>query len=467
MITSLRSRAFEAVDAASLVFFRVAFGVIMLVEVSRFWRHDWIGRFYIEPDFLFKFYGFEWVVPLPGQGMYALFIGLGVAALCIALGLFFRLAAAFFLIGFTYVYLLEQAYYLNHLYLVIITNFVLCFLPANRYLALDAWLRPTLRRETVPRWSIWALMLLFEVVLLYAGLVKINGDWLRGQPLITWFGELSGAPFIGPLLTETWVAITASYGVIALHLIGAPLLLYRRTRLPAFGVYCLFHLANALMFKIGIFPWFTVAGTLMFFEPDWPRRFGRWVRNVYQGRGWRIDEAALGSGSQPRHAQDPTPSPGWRRYVLGATLAVFFAYHILFPLRHFLYPGNASWTEEGQRFAWRMMLRSKKPLTTTFYVHDGETGQRREVDPRDYLTPMQALRMPERPDMILQFAHHLAAVARAEWGMETPEVYAKIYIVMNGRRPSLQVDPDRDLAAVERNLWPADWILPAPPRRSQ
>ena len=61
---------FAEVDASALVVFRVMFGLIMLVECWRFWSKGWIERHYIEPDFFFKYYGFGWVEPWPGDGMY-------------------------------------------------------------------------------------------------------------------------------------------------------------------------------------------------------------------------------------------------------------------------------------------------------------------------------------------------------------------------------------------------------------
>jgi len=33
---------------------------------------------------------------------------------------------------------------------------------------------------------------------------------------------------------------------------------------------------------------------------------------------------------------------------------------------------------------------------------------------------------------------------------------------LNGRRPQLLIDPERDLTTVAPGPWPADWILPAP-----
>ncbi|RJE82456.1 hypothetical protein D3P04_19800 [Paracoccus onubensis] len=38
-----------------------------------------------------------------------------------------------------------------------------------------------------------------------------------------------------------------------------PLLLWKRTRLWAFGIYCLFRMANSGFFRIGIFLWLTTA----------------------------------------------------------------------------------------------------------------------------------------------------------------------------------------------------------------
>lgn len=41
-------------------------------------------------------------------------------------------------------------------------------------------------------------------------------------------------------------------------------------------------------------------------------------------------------------------------------LCGYFAFQILFPWRYLLYDGNIFWTEEGYRFAWRVMLMEKQ-----------------------------------------------------------------------------------------------------------
>jgi hypothetical protein len=130
-----------------------------------------------------------------------------------------------------------------------------------------------------------------EIMLIYAGLVKLNPDWLRLEPLGMWLARLSDAALIGPLLEQDWVVAVASYGVIAVHLIGAPLLLFRRTRIPVIIVYFVFHLANHFMFSLGIFPWLTMVATLIFLDPDWPKQL---VKSVSQLANRRAVEAPDG-----------------------------------------------------------------------------------------------------------------------------------------------------------------------------
>lgn len=268
----------EEVDGSSLAFFRVAFGLIMLVECWRFWVHGWIAQYYIEPEFYFKYHGFAWVEPWPGSGMYWHFALLAALSLLIALGALYRIAAALFFLAFSYVFMLDQARYLNHFYLVVLIAAIMMVVPANRLFAVDAALAPGLRSATVPGWSVWLFRLQFEVMYIYAGIVKINPDWLRLEPLGMWLARRDDFPLIGPLFNEDWVVALASYGSIAIHVVGAPLLLFRRTRSWVMALYFVFHLANHFLFEIGIFPWIAMVGTLMFLEPDWPRRALRWLR---------------------------------------------------------------------------------------------------------------------------------------------------------------------------------------------
>jgi hypothetical protein len=105
-----------------------------------------------------------------------------------------------------------------------------------------------------------------------------------------------------------------------------------------------------------------------------------------------------------------------------------------------------------------MKLRDKD-ARARFFVRDPADGSVWTVRPGDHLTRWQASKMAGQPDMILQFAHHLAARAR-EAGRPGVQVRARVTASLNGRRPQLLVDPETDLAAQPRSLSHAPWILP-------
>ena len=436
---SWRDRLEEPIAPYSLAIFRIMFGLLMCWEVCRYFYADWIQRYYMAPEFLFKYLGFEWVQPWPGDGLYWHFGLLGITAVLITLGLFYRLAMWLFLFGFSYIFLLDQARYLNHFYLVCIVAFMLCLVPAHHALSLDATRYGKAR--AIPQWALWSLLLLFEILLLYAGIVKINADWLAGMPLNLWFTSRAEIPLIGPFIAGQWAIQVAAYGAIALHLVGAPLLLFRRTRPYVFICYAIFHISNAIVFNIGIFPWLTLAGTLLFFSADWPLLLAR----------------RIGFQSTPTIPSLPLArTSGW----LYLTVGLFLLLQAAIPLRHYLYPGNVAWTEEGHRFAWRMKLRSKHGHAK-FYISDPKTGQEWKINPRDYLSGRQTRYLVGRPDMILQFAKYLEQRWQQEFNLGDLEVRASVWCSLNGHPHRLLIDPEIDLTQAERRLWPsANWVLP-------
>jgi hypothetical protein len=300
--------------------------------------------------------------------------------------------------------------------------------------------RPELRSDTAPAWALWALRAQIGIVYVYGGLAKLNGDWLRGEPLRMWLANRGGVPIFGPWLTEEGVVYLFTYGGLLLDLCIVPLLLWRTTRPYAFGAAALFHLLNALLFRIGIFPCLALAATALFFSPDWPRRLVA-----------RFRPTAVPASIRP--AVEPRASRSW----MGGLLAVYFAWQLLFPLRHWLYPGNVNWTEEGHLYSWHMKLRDKRS-DAIFIVTDRASGTTWELDSGGFLTRRQVSKMASRPDMILQFAHWLAELLESDGG--AVEVRARVHASLNGRRPQLLIDPETNLAAERRDWRPARWILP-------
>lgn len=444
----LNERLFAPIDASSLIVFRIGFGLIMFWEVIRYWSADWIPKYYILPQFYFKYYGFEWIQPWLGNGMYLHFAVLGVLAIFICIGFMYRTSTLLFTLAFSYIFLLDQARYLNHFYLVILFSSLLVILPAQRCFSIDALLNPQKRSNTVPAWTIWLLRVQMEIILLYAGLVKINYDWLHLEPLSMWLAKRSDFPVLGYFFTQQWAVAIAAYGVIILHLIGAPLLLWKKTRIYVFCIYAAFHVLNHFVFSIGIFPWFTLFATLLFFDPDWPKQL------IARMRGLSLNIKAVDV-----ETSTPATKHYLKRYWIYSFLSIWLGIQILFPLRHWLYPGNVSWTEEGHRFSWQMKLRSKKG-SVVFYVMDPVTQKTTIVDPKIILTRRQTRKMATRPDMILQFAHYLRDDWSVKQDIKNPVITVDAFASLNGRKRVRLIDPSQNLAELERNLAHADWILP-------
>lgn len=154
----------------------------------------------------------------------------------------------------------------------------------------------------------------------------------------------------------------------------------------------------------------------------------------------------------------PRPPSAAARNALLLFIVVWFGIQVLFPLRHLLYPGSPSWTEEGHRFAWQMKLRDKK-AKTVFLVRDPGSGQQWLVEPRDFLMRHQASKASKRPDMILQSAYFLETLW-AERGYPDVAVYANACVSLNGRPAAPLIDTTRDLTEIRRDLGHADWVLP-------
>jgi vitamin K-dependent gamma-carboxylase len=427
---------FSAVDAASLAVLRMAFGVLMFCEALLYLKRGWVRALFVEPSFHFSFPGFGWVKPLPGEGMNVVFVLLALASLMVALGLLYRVAAVLFFLLITYVFLIDAAEYLNHLYLICLIAFVMIFAPAQRIWSLDARRMAASRVRSIPMAWIWLLRLQVGIPYFYGGLAKLNGDWLRGEPLRMWLARRVDFPWVGKWFTEEWVVYLFSYGGLLLDLAFVPMLLWKRTRLPAYALVLGFNGMNAWLFDIGIFPWMMMAASLVFFPPDWPR-FGK--------MGTRPRDAVVVMLGKP----------------MMVAMALWMAVQLLLPFRHWVYPGDVAWTEEGHMFAWRMKLRDKQSQEMTFRVRDPQSGHEWGIEPGDFLTERQNERMAGQPDLIHQFAIHLAEEYRREYGM-TVEVRVDAIVSVNGGKAAPLIDPEVDLATQPRDLRCKPWITRRP-----
>jgi hypothetical protein len=448
VIKSLRQKlSFDkTVSIAPLITFRIVFGLLMFLSIVRFWWNGWINTIYVQPKFHFTYLGFDWVQPLGNIGMHLVFLCIGLSALMIVFGLFYRFATILFFLSFTYVELIDVTTYLNHYYFISLVAFLLIFLPANKDYSLDMRLHPEQRRLTVPAWCVGILRFQMAVVYIFAGIAKLNPDWLfEALPMRIWLPGKTHLPIVGNLMYEAWVAYLFSWFGAVYDLFIAFFLLNKKSRPFAFAFVLIFHIATAIFFPaIGMFPYVMIANSLIFFSADFHQKIQSYLP-FYKNR---VKNSTSATQTYQYHFKS----------LMKAGLYCYIAFQLIFPFRYLLYPGHLFWHEEGFRFSWRVMLMEKSGATY-FTIKDKESHQFFEVNNSEFLTPFQEKMMSTQPDLILKYAHYLSGEYRKR-GIHNPEVYAEVFVSLNGQRSTLLIDSSVNLAAEKLGWQHYKWVLP-------
>jgi hypothetical protein len=446
MINQLKNYLNKQTNTAPLAVFRLLFGLMMLASSIRFWANGWIEKLYIAPKFHFTYYGFEWIQPF-GIYTYLLFIICGLSALFVAIGYKYRIAIITFFLSFTYIELMDKTTYLNHYYFISVLSFLLIFLPANAAFSLDAF-RKNKAYKNIPRWTIDSIKLLLAIVYVYAGLTKLNSDWLfRAMPLKIWLPSKYDLPFIGTnLMQQEWFHYAMSWGGMFYDLTIPFLLLFKRTRFIAFLLVVFFHVFTRILFPIGMFPFIMIISTLVFFDAHFHQRIINWI--PLKASFFKKEVTAI-----ERYTFSKT-----KRKIIVPIISLFLLLQIAIPFRYLLYPGELFWTEEGYRFSWRVMLMEKAGYAN-FKIVDGKTKKYFYIDNSDFLTLYQEKQMSFQPDFILEYAHILGAHFKSQ-GHQNIEVYVDSYVALNGRLSTRHINPKVDLYKQKESFKHKNWILP-------
>ena len=436
---------FRPVDNSPLIVFRILFGFLIFLESWGAILTGWVKATLIDPPyFTFTFIGFEWLQPLPGNGMYVYYIIMGLFALMVMLGWHYRIGAMGFFLMWTATYLMQKTSYNNHYYLLILLSAFMIFMPANRYCSLDVKRNPALKLVTCPQWCIYLFIFQTSIVYIYASIAKLYPDWLAGKAVAVFLQSKIDFPLIGnTLLQAEGLKWTLTYGGILFDGLVIPLLLWKRTRLFAFVWAIVFHLFNSIVFQVGIFPYTMLALSIFFFSPEQ-------IRALFFKKKTMLHQFSL---------RDYQMKPSFSSGLFTGLLFLYIIIQIALPLRHFFYPGNVHWTEEGHRLAWRMMLRAKSG-TASFKVVDLKTGEKENIVSTKYLSKKQARALAGRPDMVWQFAQFLKQ-EYARNGKDSIAVFVNARLGLNGRSRQTFINPEADLAAVKwQRFKHSEWIVP-------
>ncbi|MBM3848521.1 MAG: hypothetical protein FJ405_19835, partial [Verrucomicrobia bacterium] len=387
------------VDAASLALFRIGLGIVMALEALDlclpYPQAISMGGSPLETYFTggdirfhFPYEGFEWLPLLPKTWIHVVTGLLGVSSLLMAAGWKHRWTSGTACLCWIYLWTVEstRSYWQSHYYMEALALFLIVWTPASAVMSVDAW---RARRNSkpssnlVPFWPVLLLRGQLVIAYFYAGVAKINLDWLLGAVPVRWFltephvtaPYAKWMPQSAFTMFESFVhsvpfAYFLSYTGLVFDLLIGFLFLFRRSRYLAMALMALFHLTNHFLIfeNIGRFPLAGLATATIFLNTDWPRRFWRWVCHPRFSRPdwgwfwsgfialpvvggllvWKAERTSLGTQGPP--GSSLLTIARWTPMVVVGWLA----WQAIIPLRHYFIAGDARFTYEGLSFSWRL-----------------------------------------------------------------------------------------------------------------
>jgi len=428
---------FKSIDNSQLIIFRMLFGFLIACECWGAIFTGWVRRGLIDPKFTFNFIGFDFLQPLPGNGMYFYFAVMGGLGICIMLGYRYILSCILFTFLWGGVYLMQKSSYNNHYYLLWILSMIMCALPAHKDLSLDTKFQYSKTETTMPKWVWFLIVVQLVIVYTYASLAKLYPDWLNFTVAAKLMASKINYPVIGGVLQQKWAHQVITYTGILFDMLIIPALLFKPTRKIAFVIAVFFHLYNSVVLQIGIFPYLALAFCLFFFP----------AKKVRQWFYPKIKKSVVIQNSNYVKSS---------KVILA--ISIWLLVQIALPLRHWFIKGDVLWTEEGHRLSWRMMLRSKR-ASNVFYIVKKESSVKEKVILQDFLTIKQINSMAGKPDMIWQFAQYLKKAYNEE-GLNI-SVYVENRTRVNGSESHQLIDPLVDLANAQWSYFSHNnWIIP-------
>lgn len=407
----------------------------MTWEIFYFYKIDFLKNFVFGPPLLFN-YEFLKLDPLSPLLMQILLGLLLLSTILICIGLFYRIAIIYFFLIFSYFFLLDKGIYNNHLYLICLISFLMIFIDSDAMLSFKNFRK----QVRIPIWQIRILQFQIAVVFFFGGLAKINPYWLNFHPvneIVEIRAKASGTEFI----TAMWFQYSIMIGGILFDLSIPFLLWIKKTRIYVIPIAIAFNLINSWLFSdINIFPFFMISALFLFLDENE-------IKSLFKLEG-KINSAK--------------PFFQLNKFGLFA-FGIYIIIQLVLPLRHYLMPGYADWTGDGQRFAWRMKIQHRKIEEYKFAVFDIDKKMIYEVDPAKHLNGSQYQQMYNHPAMIIQFAEYLKKLGFEKQGIKNSMVKSKVKVQFNGCPGQYIFNPDDDLLKMHANHKYFDsWIEPQP-----
>lgn len=422
------------VDSLRIELFSKLFALVALLQAVAYIKYDFINSGILQPYYLFKYDFFEWVKPLPATVMQMLPAVLIIAAIFMYFKFSRQVAALVYSVIIFYFIFLEKTYFNNHIYLFALLAFLL------------AWYKPNADGK-IPQWFEWLIQIQILIVYFYGGLVKINSDWLFNQQPMREYVETYARLNQGKgILSSEFMIHFLTYGGLIFDLAIPFLLFYKRSLTIALLSVLFFNGFNYILFntnllkgdelEISIFPIFMIFGTLLLFiSPTILNKCRTWV-----------------SSSTKQHST----------LLFKKSTFYFFSgyllFQLLFPLRHYLFPGNPNWTGRAANFSWRMKAHNKL-CQFNYKLRVNNLSEFNAVADGTFINTHQRMLLGHDPALFLQFGKYIGE-EMIRRGYSNPEVFVNAQISLNGRPFTPIIDSTINLLKLKHTPFKIeDWIL--------
>ncbi|XP_071482923.1 vitamin K-dependent gamma-carboxylase-like [Diadema antillarum] len=455
-------------DPSATAAWRILFGLLMMMDIIQergmaYADHRWGDTNEC------RFPLFNSLAPLPVDWMYVVYLTMITGALGIFLGAYYRLSCLLFLVPYWYIFFLDKTAWNNHSYLYGLIGLQLVFMDGNRFWSVDGWLNEKVRNRHVPLWNIGIIRFQIFIVYFFAGLKKLDADWVGGYSMEFLSRHWVFEPF-RLLLTDSQIDyFMVHLGGLALDLSAGFLLFFDATRPAGTFFTGSFHIMNSQLFSIGMFPFAMLASTTVFYSDTWPRKLCRALPSFLRNQIPSLEQSAepsehcIYSGRDTTKKQDASskkaksPALKTRHHLVVVGCLLYASVQLFLPYSHFITKGYNNWTNGLYGYSWDMMVHTWETQHIKMKYVDGKTGE------EGYLAPeywVESNRWASHSDMTKQYAtciaNHLESM-----GVAQPQLYVDVWKSMNSRFRQRMFDPNVDLVRAHWSPFSATpWLMP-------
>jgi len=459
-------------DPSNLAVLRILFGFLMMLDIPQERSMLFIAHQFGSDSCHFPLFSF--IQPLSVESMHVVYLVMFLGACGISLGFLFRLSCFSFMITYWYIFLLEKCHWNNHSYLYGLMSFMLLLSDANHYWSVDGFLNPKLRNSHVPKWNYILFRFQVFLVYFYAGLKKLDLDWMTGYSMTGLSRQWVFDPFRVLLDDQTIDLFLVHIGGLVFDLSEGFLLVFDKTRPIGIFFGAMFHGMNSQMFHIGMFPYTMLATMPLFCAYNWPKKMLSHLPNTLAKIIPSQDVAQtnphcvyVSSDENDEKQQDRKGAaikmPSAKHKALLCTVLVYMGIQIFLPYSHFITKGYNAWTQGLYGYSWDMMVHSWSTQHVRIKVVDQVSGEVTYIRPTAWTKEHRQSRWNSHPDMIKQYVTCIAEklMALDELNITKPAIYVDVWRSMNKRFQQRMIDPNVDLVKAPWSPWQkAEWIKP-------